>query len=141
VVNTLLTELDGLSTRDGIYLIAAKNRPDIIDPAMLRPGRLEERIFVGLPGPEERVAILQTLIRQKKALIDPSLASVAEQDCCQNFSGADLGSLLYKAAQLTLRRDAEMVEACDFEGAIELVKPSVENVQKYERMRKTFGVS
>jgi ribosome biogenesis ATPase len=139
VVNTLLTELDGLSTRDGIYLIGATNRPDIIDPAMLRPGRLETLLFVGLPGRTERVAILRTLIA--KTPINPTLATVAGQDSCQNFSGADLGSLMRKAGQLALKRRADVVEAVDFEGAIDLVRPSVEDVRKYERMRKTFGRS
>ena len=63
VVNTLLTELDGLSSRAGIYVIAATNRPDIIDTAMLRPGRLETLLFVDLPGEEERVEILKTLVK------------------------------------------------------------------------------
>ena len=58
VVNTLLTELDGLSDRAGIYVIAATNRPDQIDPAMLRPGRLGTSVYIGLPTPEERVDIL-----------------------------------------------------------------------------------
>jgi ribosome biogenesis ATPase len=156
VVNTLLTELDGLSARDGIYVIAATNRPDIIDPAMLRPGRLEERIFVGLPGPEERVVILQTHIRKTGTEMDPLLADIARLDGCQNFSGADLESLLKKAARLALKRDAVAaaelrkaglptsddsirVEASDLENAIELVKASVQDVQKYERLRRTLG--
>ena len=140
----------------GYMLIAATNRPDIIDPAMLRPGRLEERIFVGLPGPEERVIILQTHIRKTETEMDPMLANIARQDTCKNFSGADLESLLKKAARLALKRDAiaaaELrkagrlapddairVEVGDLEGAIELVKASVQDVQKYERLRKTLG--
>ncbi|KAI7049811.1 hypothetical protein KC352_g45827, partial [Hortaea werneckii] len=68
VVNTLLTELDGLADRQGIYVIAATNRPEIIDEAMLRPGRLETPLFVDLPGPEERVEILRALLRSKPIL-------------------------------------------------------------------------
>src|SRR3954453_18880572 len=71
VVNTLLTELDGLSTREGIYLIAATNRPDMIDDAMLRPGRLETLLYVQLPGPQERVDILKAQIQQKGGIVNP----------------------------------------------------------------------
>ena len=65
VVNTLLTEIDGLTMREGIWLIAATNRKEMIDEAMLRPGRLGTHIYVGLPEPEERVDILKTLICQR----------------------------------------------------------------------------
>ena len=131
VVNTLLTELDGLNSRTGIYVIAATNRPDIIDPAMLRPGRLETLLFVGLPGPEERVEILKALIR--KTPISERLAEFGKQ--CENFSGADLGSLLRKAGQSALKRGADVVEEVDFEHAVKTVRRSVSDLQKYERLK------
>jgi ribosome biogenesis ATPase len=136
VVNTLLTELDGLSAREGIYMIAATNRPDIIDPAMLRPGRLETLLFVGLPGPEERVEILRALI--KKTPIDAKLSEVARSERCTNFTGADLSSLLRKAGQEALRRESEVVEEKDFVRALMKMRPSVGDMVKYEKMKEKF---
>jgi len=136
VVNTLLTELDGLSAREGIYMIAATNRPDIIDPAMLRPGRLETLLFVGLPGPEERVEILRALIR--KTPINEELSKVARNERCTNFTGADLSSLMRKAGQEALRRESEVVEEIDFVTALMKMRPSVGDMAKYERMKEKF---
>ena len=136
VVNTLLTELDGLSAREGIYMIAATNRPDIIDPAMLRPGRLETLLFVGLPGPEERVEILRALI--KKTPVAEKLSEVGRNERCTNFTGADLSSLLRKAGQEALRRESEVVEEKDFVRALTKMRPSVGDMVKYERMKEKF---
>ncbi|KAI4167924.1 MAG: hypothetical protein LQ343_006794 [Gyalolechia ehrenbergii] len=121
VVNTLLTELDGLSNRQGIYVIAATNRPDIIDPAMLRPGRLETLLFVDLPGEEERVEILRTLSRQLSIVFDDALAEVARK--CEGFSGADLESLLRRAGYSAIKRD-DNLKVEDFITAKAKVRPS-----------------
>lgn len=137
VVNTLLTELDGLSMRDGIYLIAATNRPEMIDDAMLRPGRLETLLYVELPKPSERVDILRSLIR-KRGVINPELAEIGRQDVCRDFSGADLESLLRKAGQHAFRRQSESIEELDFIEAAKTVRPSVGDVQRYERLRERF---
>ncbi|KAI9835585.1 MAG: hypothetical protein M1819_002036 [Sarea resinae] len=131
VVNTLLTELDGLSNRAGIYVIAATNRPDIIDPAMLRPGRLETLLFVGLPGPDERVEILRTLIR-KLPIDDESIAEIAR--ACHGFSGADLESLLRRAGYAAIKRKSR-IEFQDLEAAMLKVRPSVGDMSKYERLK------
>jgi len=138
VVNTLLTELDGLSARTGIYVIAATNRPDMIDSAMLRPGRLETLLFVGLPGPLERVEILKALIR--KTPINNSLASIAE--ICDSYSGADLSSLLRVAGQAALRRGGDEVTMEDFQKAIGNLRPSVskKDLEGFERQKSVFGV-
>jgi ribosome biogenesis ATPase len=133
VVNTLLTELDGLDSRDGIYVIGATNRPDIIDPAMLRPGRLEKLLYVGLPGPEERVSILKTLI--SRTPIESRLAEFASREACANFSGADLESLIRQAGLMTLERGSMKIEEEDFATAVSKVRPSVQNIERYERMR------
>ncbi|KAJ4301391.1 Ribosome biogenesis ATPase rix7 [Kalmusia sp. IMI 367209] len=138
VVNTLLTELDGLSTREGIYLIAATNRPEMIDEAMLRPGRLETLLYVELPKPEERVDILKALIAQRGGVINAELAEVARREECQNFSGADLESLLRKAGQAALRRGASAVEQEDVVAAAKNIKPSVGSLDRYEQLRKRF---
>ena len=136
VVNTLLTELDGLGNREGIFVLAATNRPDIIDPAMLRPGRLETLLFVDLPGAPERAEILQTLCRHSARIDASALAEVARS--CEGFSGADLGSLLRQAGYAAIRRDDE-IKVQDFEAARIKVKPSVTNRAKYERLRRDWG--
>ena len=63
VVNQLLTEMDGLEERKHVFIMGATNRPDIIDPAILRPGRLDKQLYVGLPGPEDRLDILTTITK------------------------------------------------------------------------------
>ncbi|KAI9376842.1 P-loop containing nucleoside triphosphate hydrolase protein [Aspergillus egyptiacus] len=137
VVNTLLTELDGLgSNRQGIYVIAATNRPDIIDPAMLRPGRLETLLFVNLPSPLERAEILQTLVRKLPIEFNQDLRSLAEE--CEGFSGADLTSLLRRAGYNAIkRRDAIKFE--DFIAAKSFIRPSVTDLKKYEKLRRDWG--
>ncbi|OQE14249.1 hypothetical protein PENFLA_c039G07060 [Penicillium flavigenum] len=137
VVNTLLTELDGLgSSRQGIYVIAATNRPDIIDPAMLRPGRLETLLFVNLPTPLERVEILQTLVRKLSIEFSEDLRKLAEE--CEGFSGADLGSLLRRAGYSAIKR-RDSVKLVDFVAAKSFVRPSVTDLRKYEKLRRDWS--
>ncbi|KAI9804035.1 MAG: hypothetical protein M1833_000316 [Piccolia ochrophora] len=142
VVNTLLTELDGLTARTGIHVIAATNRPDIIDPAMLRPGRLGTLLFVDLPGPSERLEILQTLMKK----IPTTHATFAEVEDvarrCEGFSGADLESLLRAAGISALRREGDdIICRADFEEAMRKVKPSVakEERGRYRHLRGRWG--
>ena len=118
VVNTLLTELDGVGDRSGIYVIGATNRPDIIDEAIRRPGRLGTSIYVGLPSAGDRVDILKTLYRNTIGMraaaenggdgdvaVDAvDLERVARDTRCTGFSGADLGNLMQAAAQACLER-------------------------------------
>lgn len=148
VVNTLLTELDGLSNRAGIYVVAATNRPDMIDPAMLRPGRLGSSVFVDLPTADERVEILKALY--KKALPAASaeevqsLDRVARDERCTGYSGADLGNLHQAAAVAALKR--EMIEGpCgenlkiqgpDWEIALGKIRASVKDAGKYRRLKE-----
>ena len=97
VVNQLLTEMDGMDTRKDVYIIAATNRPDIIDSAILRPGRLDKLLFVPLPSKQDRLSILQALTR--KTPLDPTLrlSDIAFHDKTNGFSGADLQSLVKEA--------------------------------------------
>lgn len=141
VVNTLLTEMDGLSERMGIYIIAATNRPDTIDEAMLRPGRLESPIYVGLPGAEERVEILKALVSKGKnpGVWPEGVEEVVRDEKCQGYSGADISSLLRQAGQQALRRRSPTVSLEDFQYATTVVQKSVANIDKYERMKKRFG--
>jgi ribosome biogenesis ATPase len=136
VVNTLLTEMDGLSNRQGIYVIAATNRPDIIDPAMLRPGRLETLLFVDLPSENERVEILQTLIRNLKITFTDDIADVARS--CDGFSGADLESLLRRAGYAAIKRDDD-IKLEDFLVARASVRPSIGDRNKYNRLKTQWG--
>lgn len=137
VVNTLLTELDGLSNRAGIFVIAATNRPDIIDPAMLRPGRLETLLFVDLPGAEERVEILQTMCRNIKLYFPEVIADIARG--CEGFSGADLESLLRQAGYAAIRRKVDAIQIEDFKIARGKVRPSVTDRRKYDTLKGVWG--
>ena len=136
VVNTLLTELDGLSNRIGIYVIAATNRPDIIDPAMLRPGRLETLLFVDLPEETERVEILQKLSRKVSIHDSDSIAKIARS--CEGFSGADLENLLRRAGYAAIKRNDE-IKLQDFVTARDKVRPSVGDRRKYDRLKELWG--
>lgn len=151
VVNTLLTELDGLSNRAGIYVIAATNRPDMIDAAMLRPGRLGTSVFVDLPTPDERVEILKALYR--KALPDATeqevlgLEEVARDEKCNGYSGADLGNLHQAAGHAAINREKDLldggvegvvlrIERGDWEVALDNTKASVRDAGKYRRLKE-----
>lgn len=136
VVNTLLTELDGLSNRQGIYVIAATNRPDIIDPAMLRPGRLETLLFVDLPEEVERVEILQTLSRNLSVPFTDAVADVAR--ACEGFSGADLESLLRRAGYAAIKRN-DSIKLEDFMTARQKIRPSVGDRRKYDKLKLQWG--
>jgi ribosome biogenesis ATPase len=103
VVNTLLTELDGVENRSQVYVIAATNRPDMIDPAMLRPGRLDKLLYVELPTPGERFDILTKLSSKTPLGPDVDLREVANDARCEGFSGADLASLIRESAVASLR--------------------------------------
>lgn len=142
VVNTLLTELDGLGSqkndRDGIFVVAATNRPDIIDPAMLRPGRLETLLFVDLPSAEERVEILRTLVRKTPLDYNEDIQEIARS--CDGFSGADLGSLLRRAGYSAIKRK-DCIRFEDFMVAREAIRPSVGDMRKYEKLKKEWGSS
>ena len=137
VVNTLLTELDGVgNTRDGIYVVAATNRPDIIDPAMLRPGRLDTMLFVDLPGAEERVEILRTLTRKISIQFSEEMAELARQ--CDSYSGADMESLLRRAGYAAIRRKSR-IELEDLVVARKEVRPSVTDMSKYHYLNRQWG--
>ena len=97
VVNQLLTEMDGLEERVGVFVIAATNRPDIIDPAMLRPGRLDKLLYVPLPNSEDRLQILRTCCKKVPLSEDVDLVSIANSPLLEGFSGADLSALTREA--------------------------------------------
>lgn len=158
LVNTLLTEMDGLQGRKQVYIIGATNRPDMIDPAMLRPGRLDKTLYVDLPTSIERFEILKTLTRStplKRDQVD--LHAIAFDNRCEGFSGADLAALIREAAVTALRRtllakpystengddnddDVSVDQSC-FEVAFKKIHPSVsaKDKRKFEMLRRRFG--
>jgi len=97
VVNQLLTEMDGLEDRKGVFVIAATNRPDIIDPAMLRPGRLDKLLYVPLPTKDDRFSILKTVTKNLPLDKEVNLRMIAHSEHCDGFSGADLSALVREA--------------------------------------------
>ncbi|NWX15327.1 NVL protein, partial [Aegotheles bennettii] len=108
VVNQLLTEMDGLENRQQVFIMAATNRPDIIDPAILRPGRLDKTLYVGLPPPEDRLAILKTITKdgtRPPLDIDVNLEEIAYNQHCDCYTGADLSALVREASICALRQE------------------------------------
>ncbi len=118
-LNQLLVEMDGFDPHTGIIVIAATNRPDILDPALLRPGRFDRRVVVGLPDTKEREEILKIHARNKPLADDVDLKSIAQQTA--GFSGADLENLLNEAALLAARKDKEKITQQEIEEAIDKV--------------------
>ena len=118
-LNQLLTEMDGFGTNEGIILIAATNRPDVLDPALLRPGRFDRQITVDLPDVREREEILQVHARDKKLAPTITLKNIAKRT--SGFSGADLENLLNEAALLSVRRNKEVITMSEIDEAADRV--------------------
>jgi cell division protease FtsH len=114
-LNQMLAEMDGFETSEGIVMIAATNRPDILDSALLRPGRFDRQIMVPLPTLEERIDILKVHFRDKKISDDVNIAVVARGT--PGMSGADLANLVNEAALFAVRRGENAVHSEDFEDA------------------------
>ena len=125
VVAQLLTELDGLAGRKGVYVIAATNRADMIDPAMLRPGRFGLHLEIGLPEPDGRVDIMRALMRKVPSGQLDGLEELVKSKQCERFSGADLSMLLNAAVQRAIARESRVVEIDDLQGAVGGIKASV----------------
>uniref|UniRef100_A0AAQ5Y0I9 Nuclear VCP like n=1 Tax=Amphiprion ocellaris TaxID=80972 RepID=A0AAQ5Y0I9_AMPOC len=161
VVNQLLTEMDGLETRRQVFIMAATNRPDIIDPALLRPGRLDKTLYVGLPPPADRHAILLTITQggnKPRLEEDVSLEEIAFDERCNNFTGADLTALVREASVNALRAFLNVfivpghtytsnsvadirVSKLNFEEAFGKVRPSVsqKDQKMYEQLRDSLS--
>ncbi len=118
-LNQLLVEMDGFTTEQGLILIAATNRPDTLDPALLRPGRFDRHIIVNLPDIKGREEILKVHSRKIKLSPQVDLKSIASQT--PGFSGADIANLCNEAALLAARHNKESVEMIDFEKSVERV--------------------
>jgi cell division protease FtsH len=114
-LNQLLVEMDGFESNDGVILIAATNRPDVLDPALLRPGRFDRQIVVPTPDVKGREGILKVHTRKIKMSTDVDLVVLARGT--PGMSGADLANMVNEAALLAARRNQEMVKMEDFEEA------------------------
>ncbi|XP_035519891.1 nuclear valosin-containing protein-like isoform X1 [Morone saxatilis] len=165
VVNQLLTEMDGLETRRQVFIMAATNRPDIIDPAILRPGRLDKTLYVGLPPPADRHAILLTITKggsKPQLEQDVCLEEIAFDERCDCFTGADLTALVREASVNALRAYLKSqhssaaysghtyssgpvadirVSKQNFEDAFKKVRPSVskKDQRTYEQLRESLS--
>ena len=118
-LNQLLSEMDGFERGDPTVVMAATNRPDVLDPALLRPGRFDRRVIVDLPERAARADILRVHSKDKPLADDVDLAAVA--DGTPGFSGADLANLVNEAALQATRRRAERIERRDFAAALDKI--------------------
>jgi len=168
IVNTLLTELDGIHTNTDsassadqarkqaqIFVVAATNRIDLIDPGLMRPGRLDKVIYIPMPGPEERVDILQAVFRSAGVQLEPDLQGDVPSrpgesrlgqflrgviSATENFTGADLASVVREAGMAVVREGAggTAVGRRHILAALKTVKRSVsdEELRRYESLAK-----
>lgn len=118
-LNQLLVELDGFDASTGIIVLAATNRPDILDPALLRPGRFDRQVVVDRPDSKGRLAILKVHVRDKK--VDPNVDLEIIAKRTPGFVGADLANLVNEAALLAARRNKKLITMEEFEEAIDRV--------------------
>ncbi|KAK7328280.1 hypothetical protein VNO77_22383 [Canavalia gladiata] len=149
LLNQLLIELDGAEQRRGVFVIGATNRPEVMDRAVLRPGRFGKLLYVPLPSPDERVLILKALARKKRIDASVDLSAIGKMEACDNLSGADLAALMNEAAMAALEEKWTSTETtCDtstiknnhFEVALSKVFPSVSDMQKqyYQHLSESF---
>ncbi|MFC6798864.1 MULTISPECIES: CDC48 family AAA ATPase [unclassified Haladaptatus] len=140
VVNQLLTELDGLEDRGNVMVIAATNRPDMIDPALIRSGRFDRLVLIGEPSEEGREEILEIHTKNMPLAADVSLKEIAE--ITEGYVGSDLESIAREAAIQALREDddADVVEMRHFRKAMENVRPTINDdmMEYFERMKDEF---
>jgi cell division protease FtsH len=133
-LNQLLTEMDGFQTNNGIIIIAATNRPDVLDGALLRPGRFDRQVSINLPDKEGRVAILNVHARNKKLSPEISLEGLAARTT--GFSGADLANVLNEAAIVAARRKKQVITKSELDTAIDRVIAGLEGVSLTDKKNK-----
>ncbi|GMP83496.1 hypothetical protein CsSME_00037388 [Camellia sinensis var. sinensis] len=149
----LLIELYGIDQRRGVYVIGATNRPDVMDCAVLRPGRFGKLLYVPLPSPDERGLILKALARKKPRDANVDLIAIGSDEACENLSGADLSTLMNEAAMAALEEKLTAQSSSDavhpisltikkthFEQPLKKISPSVSDKQKhyYHRLSESF---
>jgi len=140
VVNTILAEMDGLEELQGVVVIGATNRPNLLDPALLRPGRFDELVYVPVPDEQARLHILRIQTKNTPLAEDVDLAEIARRT--HGYTGADLGDVVRRAGLLALRRDlgAPAVQRAEFEKALSEARASVtpEMEREYEQLRNSL---
>ena len=140
VVNQLLTEMDGITTLKNVVVIAATNRPDMLDTALIRPGRFDRLIYVPPPDRMARLEIFKVHTRKMPLADDVDLGKLADRT--EGYTGADIEAVCREAAMITLRRERKpsKVPMRDFEEALKMVPPSVtaEDIKKFEEITKMF---
>ena len=160
VVNTLLAEMNGITQRGDVYVIAATNRPDTLDPAITRPGRFDTTLYVGLPDLKGRESILNAITKKgkiPKIAEDVKIEEIAQR--CQDFSGADLSWLVYTASKEAIAEiknhpdfkqnninsvnEDYVVSLKNFNSALKRVQPSISYKQRqhYEKLKKKLESS
>lgn len=139
-LNQLLTEMDGFGANEGIIIIAATNRPDVLDPALLRPGRFDRQVTVSLPDQRERHAILKVHARGK--IFDKSVNLENLSKRTPGFSGADLENLLNEAALLAVRRDLTAISMSEIDEATDrvLMGPAKESRKITDKEKRLVAV-
>ena len=140
VLNQLLTEMDGLEELNDVVVIAATNRPDLVDSALLRPGRFDRIISTRVPNKEDRIAILKVHTKAMPLAKDVKIEELA--NLTENFSGADIESLCREAAILALREDieAKQIKMKHFENALKKVSSSLteKEIQRYQEIEESY---
>jgi transitional endoplasmic reticulum ATPase len=141
VVNQLLTSIDGLESMEGVVVIAATNRPDIIDPGLLRPGRFDRLVLIRTPDKKARLEIFK--IHTKGMPLDKDVNIEDLADFCENYSGADIEALCREAAMIAIREGdkAKKVKRIHFENAMDSVRASItpDIIKFYNKISETLG--
>ncbi len=138
-LNQLLVEMDGFDNEKGLIVLGATNRPDILDPALLRPGRFDRQVTVDKPDVKGREAILR--IHSKNVKIDPSVDYTALAHASSGFSGADLANIVNEAALLAVRNGRKQVIMADFDEAIEKVIIGLKKKSRVEKEKERVCVA
>ncbi|KAJ8760071.1 hypothetical protein K2173_010927 [Erythroxylum novogranatense] len=152
LLNQLLIELDGADKRMGVIVVGATNRPEVMDPAVLRPGRFGKLLYVPLPSSHDRGLILKALAKKKPIDLSVDLSAIGQMEGCQNLSGADLMKLMEEAATTALEEfksktcsdgTSQTIRTTHFERALSKVSPSVSDkqIQYYKTWSESYRLS
>ena len=154
IVNQILTEIDGVGAKKSVFCIAATNRPDMIDPALMRPGRLDQLVYLPLPDAASRLSILKSCTRKSPLADDVDLDQMVE--AMDGFSGADITEVCQRSAKLAIRQhifddeaglpaesSCREISKAHFDSAMLVARRSVSaaDVKKFERFKQSMQIS